>query len=777
MLQTANETVRRDALLKVEGKAEFNDDYCSPSCLQARLLTSEYAHAEIVSIDTSQVWTVPGVQVAITGASAVHSGSVIQDMPVLAVGKTRYYGEPVALVVAQEEWQAAQAVKLIKVEYKPLPLVNSIDEALKPDAELVHTALGEYNHISADVYPELGTNISNRTRIRKGNMAQGWANSEVIAEGVYNMPQANHSYMETRNSRVKISPDGRVDIYSASQGPHASRALIANILNIPEGKIVIHTPFVGGAYGGKVNPHIDILAYLASRAVGGCEVRLSLTREESFYSTPCKIGAKAVIKLGSDRSGKLQALKADFYIDSGAYADTSPIMSRAAAVSCSGAYYIPFIECDSISVYTNHVYTTSFRGFGHEVSTFAIERTIEKLAVKLDMDSADLRAVNAIREGDYTPTQVKVTLSNSGNVKACIEKLKQAIEWDNGIYLQDENTVRAKGIACFKKTSSSPTDVVSTAVITFCSDGCVNLNCSVVECGTGATTALPQILSEKLKIPADRIFMNLEIDTHANPEHWKTVASMSSYLAGNAVLKAADDVISQLKENAALAMRCVADDIEFDGSRAYLKEDPEKCIELKNIVNGVKTEEGNALGHPVIGRGYFTMKHLSALDNKTGEGRPGPYCTVGAQAVEDEYDKIEHSYRLIRAATVIDAGTVINAACASGQVIGAMSMGLSLATREENFYTPNAEVLDTSFRTYKVMHYAEQPQYIVDFVETPNISGPFSVRGIAEHGILGMPPALANALSKAAGIELDSLPITFEAMWNAAQNTTAAEAR
>jgi CO/xanthine dehydrogenase Mo-binding subunit len=245
---------------------------------------------------------------------------------------------------------------------------------------------------------------------------------------------------------------------------------------------------------------------------------------------------------------------------------------------------------------------------------------------------------------------------------------------------------------------------------------------------------------------------------------------MSTYMAGNAILSAADDAIRQLKANAALALRCSKEDIEIDNEQAYLKEDPSVSLKFKDIVYGVKDPNGNAIGGPVIGRGRFIMKHLSKLDRETGKGQTGPYWTVGAQAVELEYDQIEHTYRLVRAVTVLDAGKVIFPEGAIGQVMGAMNTGLSLATREINSYAPSGELKDTSIRTYKVMHYAENPIYIVEFIETPNISGPFGARGLGEHAVLGMPSALANALCKAAKVQLNTLPITFESLWKAVAN-------
>ncbi len=764
--------IRNDAWLKVEGKVKFNDDDIFVSCLQARLLTSVFAHARIVSIGVSDACKVSGVRAVVTGQDCPQlTGSILEDMPVLAIEKVRYFGEPVAIVVADEEWQAAQATKLIEVQYEPLPVVNAIEDALFTNATLIHPKLMQYKHNGENVYPEMNSNISNRANIRKGNMNYGWANSDVIVEAEYHIPQANHAFMETRNARAQILRNGHIHIRSTSQGTHAARALIAQYFKLSENDIIIDVPFVGGAYGGKVNPHIEIMAYIASRAVGGKEVRISLTREESFYSSACKIGAKAHIMLGADKSGKLHALQAEYFIDSGAYTDTAPVMTRAAAANCSGAYNIPNIQCDSVCVYTNHVYTTSFRGFGHGVSTFTIERTMEKLAEKLNIDAAELRQINVMREGAFTPTQNKVTLSNYGNLEACIGRVKQIMEWEKGTTFEvSRHLVRAKGMSCFSKTSSSPSDASSSAVVMFCSDGSVNLSCSVIECGPGMTTVLPKILAQQLKIDSDKVTMNMHVNTHSHPEHWKTVASMSTYMAGNAIISAAADAIRQLKANAALALRCPPDDIVIENETAYLKENPSISLPFKDIVFGVKTPEGNGLGGPVIGRGHFIMKHLSKLDKETGKGQPGPYWTVGSQAVEVEYDRIEHTYRVVRAVTVVDAGKVLEPECAVGQIIGAMNMGLGIATREANQYAQSGELKDTSFRTYKIMHYGQNPIYIAEFIETPNLSGPFGARGIGEHGILGMPPALANALSKAANVQLDTLPITFESLWNAVEN-------
>jgi CO/xanthine dehydrogenase Mo-binding subunit len=758
---------RKDAWNKVTGAAKYCGDTACAPMLHARLFTSTEAHAVIESLDISEALKVPGIHAVVTGGThKLMTGSLLCDMPVLAYKKVRYYGEPVALSVADEEWQAAQSVQKIKAVYKPLTVVNSPSLSVSGGAPVIHEELGQYEKVVKEIYPESGTNIASRVKIRKGNMEKGWSESAVVVEADYSLPQASHAYMETRTAQAEILPDGTLEITTASQGPHAVRKLMAHFLKIPEGSVVVSVPYVGGGYGGKVDPHPEFMAYLASKAVGGRAVTLSLTREECFFSSGGKTGADTHVKMGADINGKIKALEITCLMDAGAYADTVPKMAQAAAASCAGIYSVENICCDALAVYTNHTYATSFRGFGHDISTFCIERTMEKLAKELRMDPLAVRRTNLLRKGDTTPTQEAVTPESAGNPLACMDKLQELIKWDEGVRIDAGNgRIRAKGVSFFFKTSSSPTDASSGAVVTFCPDGTVNLNCGAVECGPGEHTVLCQLLAEALKIDVRKVFVNTAVDTRMSPVHWKTVASMSTFMVGRAVIAAAEDAVRQMKSIAAVAMRCAESDVEHGEECIYLKSEPSRYLSFRDLAFGVRYPDGNAVGGQVIGRGSYTMTHLTRLDRETGKGRPGPYWTPGAQAVEIEYDLNDRTYRLLRAITVIDAGRVINPATATGQVVGAMNIGLGIATREYKHYGGNGILQNSSLRTYKVLHYAEDPEYTVHFLETPNPAAPYGLRGIAEHGVLGMAPALANALSLASGVEFDSLPITFETLW------------
>ncbi len=761
---------RPDGLNKATGKLQYIQDSVEPGCLHAMLHVSTAAHGIIRSVDLGEALQVPGVVAILTGEDCgVKMGGQIQDMPLLARETVRYCGEPVALVVAREYWQAQRAAACIRVIYEPLPVINSPGEALDPYAAPVHPHMAEYKQTVSDLHPAFNTNIVHHAKIRKGNMAEGWAASKVTVEGHFTLPQCAHGYMETRCAAAQIMGDGTVVIETASQAPHAIRIALAESFDLTQGQVEVISFHLGGAYGGKVNGHPEMLAYLASRAVGGKKTALHFTREQCFTSVGCKIGADCTLKIGATREGKIMALEATYHLDTGAYADSGPRMTYAAATSTGELYAIGHIQCDALCIYTNHVYATSFRGFGHEISIFCMERMMDKLAAALKMDGTALRMLNMVKPGDTSTTQVRYTQSNLGSPMDCLNKAMEMIHWDEGTVTQAQgDTVRAKGIACISKTSSSPTDAGSAAVILFCPDGSINVNCGVVECGQGFAATIKQILAEKLKMDPGGIFVKEQIDTRVAPEHWKTVASMSNFLAGNAVLSVTEDAISQLKRKAAIALGCQECHLQVGGGRVYQVSDPDVYMEIKHLTGGLKLKNDTAIGGHIIGRGSYIMEHLTSLDPETGRGRSGPYWTVGAQAVEIEYNKRTCEFRLLKAVTAVDAGKVVHYAISRGQITGGMHMGLSTATREHFTYDDSAKLLDTSFRTYKLLHFAQNPAYEVAFLETPNLDGPYGLRGIGEHGVLGMAPALANALTLAMGKEMDDLPLQFEKLWQKA---------
>ncbi|MFD0695291.1 xanthine dehydrogenase family protein molybdopterin-binding subunit [Paenibacillus sp. GCM10027628] len=763
---------RKETWEKVTGLTQYMDDISRPGLLHAKIAVSPHAHANILSIDTSEAWKIPGVRAVITGKyDSILTGSPLADRPPIAIDKVRYYGEPIALVVADQEYTAEWAALQIKVEYELLPVVHSPNEALQKTAPLIHERLAEYKR-HEEVYPEPGTNIANRTKIRKGNLEEGWKKSDHIIELHAASPQSDHAAMETRCSIAEIGPDGKVIIHSASQSPFVIRRAISQSFQIPLHKVIVHTPLVGGSFGGKSAIQMEFLAFLASKAVGGRAVKLINSRELDMISSPVHIGLEARIKLGCTNEGRIVAAEILFLYDGGAYSDRGVVMSRAGAADCTGPYRIDNVHCDSLCMYTNHPYSTSYRGFGHPEQTFAMERAVELLANQVKMDPLEFRFLNAIGPGDTTPTQTLLDRSNVGDLPMSIAKLKTLIHWDDRPQIEtDGHLIKAKGVCCFWKNSNTPTDAGAGAVVVFNPDGSVNLLCGAVEIGQGTRTALTQMLAERLRMDDRMIHISTEINTGKDPQHWKTVASRSAFLVGNAVLKAADDAIEQLKTIASMVLKYSPAELDVGVGRVFLKSHDEVGVEIVKIANGYILPNGDTIGGQVIGRGSYAMRNLTPLDPETGKGNPGPEWTVGAQAVEVELNTRDYSYKIVRAATVIDAGKVINPDFARSQITGGMSMGLSFASREAFLFDQHGVIINPQLRTYKLIRYGEQSMYLVDFVETPHLEAPFGLRGIGEHGLIGMPAALANSLSRAVSIGLNKLPLTPESIWRAVHDT------
>ncbi|MBS4173101.1 xanthine dehydrogenase family protein molybdopterin-binding subunit [Bacillus sp. FJAT-49736] len=757
--------LRKEAHDKVTGNSKYTNDLPFNHVLESEFVLSPYAHAKILSIDTSKAKTIHGVKAVITGENLPLTGEDIFDRPPLAYDKVRYYGEPVVMIVAEKKYQAKQAANLVKISYSPLPVVNSPTDAFQQNAPLVHENLGNYT-VMKGIYPVPGTNIANHSKIRKGDIDEGFSKCDVIMEKSYSFTQADHAAMETRCAIAEITPSGKIIIYSASQAPYLIKKSISNIFRIEEGKVEVHTPLVGGAYGGKAAIQLEYLAYIASREVGGVPVKVLNSREEDLVMSPVHIGLDATVKIGCTLDGKILAAKITHLFDGGAYSDKGVDMSKSAAIDCTGPYNIENVWCDSYCMYTNHPYSTSFRGFSHSELTFAMDRTIDILAKEIHMDPIDFRLKNAIKEGDTTPTQTVLTASNIGNFTKCLVRLKEMLG-PNIEYRQklSSGKIRSIGISGLWKTSNIDSDAGSGAIITFNDDGSMNLNTGLVEIGQGTKTALTQIIAERFQMDVSMVHVKMAVDTEITPEHWKTVASRGTFMVGRAVMDACNDAIDQFKHIAAKILLVEEEDLEVGGGKVYLRANPAKNIPMADLAHGYKYPKGSAIGGEIIGRGKYILRNIVPIDPETGKGMPGPEWTVGAEAVVVDFDEASFTYELKKVYAVIDCGRLINPLLARGQVMGAAHMGLSFATREKFDFTNEGIVLNPQLRTYHLLRYGENPEYFVDFIETPFLDSPYGIRGIGEHGIIGIPAALSNSLSNALNTEIMTLPLTPENLW------------
>lgn len=612
---------RKDGPDKVHGRIRYTDDVHPPGTLHSAFALSPHASAEIISIDTTLASAAPGVCRVVTGADFdIRLGIYLGDKPPLARDQVRHFGEPVAAVIADTQPNAVAAARLIRVEYKPLPPVNSIQQALDPSAPVIHQQMDTYAHIP-DMFPEPGSNVANRTKIRKGDVDAGFAEAEIIIEQEFRFPPGDHAAMEPRVSIAEIQPDGTVIIRSSTQAPFGVRALMSQFFGIPPGKIVVIAPPVGGGYGGKAGIQLEGLAYLLSKSVGGKPVRVANSREEDILSSPGHIGLEAKVKLGARKDGTLTAMDLLYLFDSGAYADYAVNVSRAGAIACTGPYRVPNVRADSLCVYTNHPFSAAYRGFGHEV-IIAVERALDALADRLQIDPVDLRILNAIRRGDTSPTG-SVMDPNTGDLPECLRRAAEMIGWAEGPRLDiGENRIRAKGISSFWKAPAMPTNAGAGVILTFNGDGSINLSSGILEIGQGTYTGVAQIVAERFGVNPDDVYVNYEINTRLSPQDWATAASRSLFMAGRAALEAADDAIEQIKRIASRPLRCPENDLDVHGGRVYLRDDPERGLAIKDIVSGYQYPDGSSIGGQVIGRGRYISRGLTALHPETGQGNP-----------------------------------------------------------------------------------------------------------------------------------------------------------
>jgi CO/xanthine dehydrogenase Mo-binding subunit len=342
----------------------------------------------------------------------------------------------------------------------------------------------------------------------------------------------------------------------------------------------------------------------------------------------------------------------------------------------------------------------------------------------------------------------------------------ERLEWDRGSRsLEAGAKVRAKGVACFWKAPAIPPNTGSAAVITFNGDGSVNLVTGIVEIGSGAQTGLVQIVAERLQIEPELVHVVPEVMTDRSPYDWTTAASRSVFMAGRAALGAVEDAVRQIKEVASRPLGCRPEELEVAAGRVFPAGEPQRGLTFPEVVFGYSYANGSSIGGPVIGRGRTIAQGLTGIDPETGEGRPGIEWTLGCEGVEVEVDLHDGSYRVLRAACCMDVGKVIHPALARGQIVGAISMALGFAGSEAFSFDERSRLVNGVLRDFKIPRYGEHPEYIVDFLETPQRDGPYGARGLGEQGILGIPGALAGALSRGIGKPLNQLPLTAETLW------------
>jgi CO/xanthine dehydrogenase Mo-binding subunit len=771
--QIGRSPVRHDVADKLTGAALYAGDMTLPGMLHAQLKISPHARAKIRRVDVTRAERLPGVRAILTGHDLDYRlGLYVVDKDILAKDEVRHFGEAVAAVAADTRAIAHAAVELIEVEYEVLtPILNHMD-ALAPGAPLVHPDLASYDFVEAAFSPQPGTNIANLTKCRKGDVEKGFAEAAWIVEREYTNPSVQHVPMETHVAIAQWKSGDRVDIWTSAQSPFTVRELFCHAFKLPLSNVRVVIPNVGGGFGGKAGIHLEPLVACLSRKAGGRPVKFQATREEEFSLLPCRSALTYRIKTGVLADGRIIAEKMEMFWDAGAYADYAVNVTRASGYSAGGPYEIPNAWVDAYTIYTNKPYGTAYRGFGHVEFFWGLERHMELVAQTIGMDPLEFRRKNLVRPGSITLTGEKIT-EHTGDVRKCLDSVAEAIGYGALTAAEKAREARTglkigKGVATLHKAPAMPPFTATAVVVKMNSDGTVIANVGLTDIGQGSTTALAQIAAERLKFPLSKVRVTIEKDTDRDPYDWQTVASKGLILTGNAVILACQDLLAKAYQTAAQALRVDVCDLDHDGEKIFIAHRPDASVTFAQVAIGYVYPDGSGIGGPLIGVGRYIAQGLTNLDKATGQGLPALDWTYGAHGIIVEVNPTTGAYHILKIASAYDVGKAINLESIRGQCIGGMVQGLGTALCEGYIYDQQGHLLNPSFTDNKIPTSKDIPDEIeCIIVETAQVDGPYGARGVGEHPMISVGPALGNAIRNAIGAELTHMPIRAEDVWRA----------
>ncbi|WP_162578779.1 xanthine dehydrogenase family protein molybdopterin-binding subunit [Variovorax sp. PBS-H4] len=749
-----HEEPRADYLQKVTGTATYASDVEVPGMLHGKILRSTVPHARIRRVDASAALAMPGVVAVLTGedlknlpGTQTRWGLSLRDRPVIAQDKVRYVGDPVAAIAAVDEATAEEALDAIVVDYEPLPYVTTAAEALAEGAPLVHEdmdVLKDY-YFRGECAPVQGTNQFQQWRYASGDVDAVFAGDVRVFEDTFTFPMVFHFAMEPHVCVAHWKPN-TLEIWSGGQTPTAVQRVCSEILGVPLACVRVHSPYVGGGFGGKASVKIDPLAAALSWKARA-PVRLCLSISESML-TCRRLDAQITLKTAVSAEGRIVAKSVRAVLNGGAYADTGPSIAVKSAIRAIGPYHIPHLALEAVGVYTNTVPGAAFRSIGGPQAVWATESQMDIIAAALGLDPVEFRLLNMADKGqtikpDLRPLDVDMRRS-----------LRAAIGSLDTLPQPAHEGRRGRGVAV---GASDPGIMpIGGAIVRLRADGSVNISANTVEIGQG-NRGVQRIIAAKVLRQPLRVIAAAEPDTLQAPYDWGTGASRSTVIIGLAVQMACEDVVRQVCDMAAQVLGGAPDDYALEEGGVKGPEGAIAFIELLRRFNGMAA--GEFLG---VGR-------VNA-NTKNGAFKLAPlFWETGANACEIALDEGTGAIRMLRVGGAADLGHVINRKAAEGQDEGAMVMGLGHTLSEEYIYEDGQVVNGTLF-DYKVPTMEDAPLHVgTTLIESGDGPGPFGARGGGEGAILPVAPAVANALFQGWGIRIKELPLTPERVWRALQ--------
>jgi CO/xanthine dehydrogenase Mo-binding subunit len=735
---------------RVTGAQEYLADIDFSDVLHVKLVTVPCGRARIISIDTSAAAAVPGVRLVLTADDlpqpVVRYGPQFQDRPILAVGETKFHGEPVAALAADTRDAAEEAAGLVVVEYEELLGVYTVEQALAPEAPLVREP-----ELRPEDDPTRDSNVLTTRVFEWGDVDS--AEADLVIDETYSFPMITHFAIEPHAFAAAPDEDG-IAIWSTIQHPFLLQRLMAKLLDLPLAKVRVYAPDPGGGFGGKQNIKLEPLVALMALETGR-PVRLVLTLDESFQASR-RVSSEVRVRSGFSKDGRIlfEDIHSDYML--GAYADIAERVVAKSQYTAAGPYKIPDVRITARSILSNTTPACAFRGFGTPQVNWAVESNIDAAARALGIDRAEMRLRNlATRGEEVVPNDTPA----DGIWPQTVEKAMALIGWDTPV-----PEGRGRGLAVGIKASA--TTGLSYSMVRLLIDGSVLVYAGTSDMGQGARTIFAQIVANEMGTPIDMVNVIMG-DTAVVPYDQQTSASRSTVFMGNAIMGACRDIQAQVRAMAAEAESVPESQIVVDRGVVNLPHAEVPVIEVVQASLG-------KLGGEVIGNGVY-RKEVEP-DHPLG-GSPAFYefnCTAIELSVDEDTGHITIHEHII----VGDTGKSLNPQQVTGQDEGAAIQGLGHTLMEHMILDESGFVRNLGAIDYRIPTSMDLPLHMESAaIENEDGPGPYGAKGVSEGGLLSIQSAVASALTDATGVVFTKLPLTPEHVWRSLRDARANETK
>ena len=731
--------IRHDGVDKVIGAAKYGADIQLSGMLHGKVLRSPYAHARIKSIDTSEAEALTGVTAVVTSKDFPIIADEMIDLAetqgnarlmaehVMAADKALYKGHAVAAVSATSPHIAEQALALIEIDYEVLKPVLSLQEAMKDGAPLLHGNLTTYFKLERFGRGDdtgAKSNIASHIQHKLGDVEKGFKEADVIVEREFTTQTVHQGYIEPHASTATWAGDGRLTVWTCTQGSFAIRSSCAAILDIPESAIRVIPTEIGGGFGAKITTYLEPVAAVLSKK-SGRPVQVVMSRKDVFEGTGPTSASTMRTKIGATKDGKITAAQVWMAFEAGAYPG-SPV--GGGTLCATGPYNIANLLVDGYDVVVNKQKVQAYRAPGQPQGAFAVEPVIDELAEKLGMDPLEFRLKNAVKEGDRMPNGVP-------HPHFGVMEMEEAMKAHDHYQTPLTGPNQGRGVAVGYRWQGGQ---ASSATITVNNNGTINLVTGSVDIG-GSRTAVAMQAAEILGISAEDVSPTV-VDTDTIGWTGVTGGSRTAFDTGLAAIQAAQETIRLMKARAALLWEIDEEEVIFDGG----------------IFRCTSTEDN------------ISFKDLSARLMQTGgpvtcsvsAASPGSGPIIAGNLVDLEVDPETGKVDILRYTAFMDVGTAVHPAYVEGQIQGGTVQGIGWALNESYFYDEEGVMLNSSFLDYRMPTSLDVPMIDTVMIEVPNPKHPFGIRGVGEAPIIPPLPALAIAVSNAIGVKMSDLPLT-----------------